>query len=81
MILLVHGEPLGRERVKMWRGKRASNGVCFRGYNPVKRSMDCPIHQQIEIYVYDTKCLLDIKDKQPYPKRAMVNKVHPHRTF
>ena len=47
----------------------------------MKRSMDCPIHQQIEIYVYDTKCLLDIKDKQPYPKRAMVNKVHPHRTF
>ena len=42
----------------------------------MKRSMDCPIHQQIEIYVYDTKCLLDIKDKQPYLKRAMVNKVH-----
>lgn len=29
-----------------------------------------------EIYVYDTKCLLVIKDKQPYPKRATVNKVH-----
>lgn len=63
-----------QELFKMWRGKRASNGVCGRGYNPVKWSMDCPNTPTNEIYVYDTKC--HIKDKQPYPKRVTVNKVH-----